>query len=115
LDVLHATARDTDDFDRLRTPTGCVDAYGSRTILQPREALVEQQAAIMIRLTEAIATESRQLAEAADATARQPVTAGYPSLGRTPTPMARGSNSDHSTPAKQKRARALRPTSRRDR
>jgi hypothetical protein len=58
LDVLHATARDTDDFDRLRTLTGCVDAYGSRTILELCETLAEQQAT-MIRLTEAIATQGR--------------------------------------------------------
>jgi glycosyltransferase involved in cell wall biosynthesis len=69
LDVLHATAQHDDDFDRLRTLTGCVDAYGSRTILELCQTLTKQQAAIS-RLTETVAAPNRQLADAADASAR---------------------------------------------
>jgi hypothetical protein len=70
LDVLHATARDTDDFDRLRTLTGCVDTYGSRTILELCETLASQQATIA-RLTEAAAVQNHRLTEMADAGARR--------------------------------------------
>jgi glycosyltransferase involved in cell wall biosynthesis len=64
LDVFHATAQDNDDFDRLRTLTGCIDAYGSRTILELCETLAGQQAAVT-RLTETIDAQTRRLAELA--------------------------------------------------
>ena len=70
LDVFHATARDTDDFDRLRALTGCVDAYGARTILELCETLASQQASIA-RLTEAVAVQSQRLTGMADNGARQ--------------------------------------------
>ena len=60
LEVFHATARDSDDFDRLRTLTGCVDAYGSRTILELCETLASQQATIA-RLTEAEQRRAKSL------------------------------------------------------
>jgi hypothetical protein len=52
LEVFYATARDTDDFDRLRTLSGCVEAYGSRTIVELCQTLASQQE-IISRLTEA--------------------------------------------------------------
>jgi hypothetical protein len=70
LDVFHATARDTDDFDRLRTLTGCVDTYGSRTILELCETLASQQATIA-RLTETVGVQNKRLADVAAASARQ--------------------------------------------
>jgi hypothetical protein len=70
LEVFHATARDSDDFDRLRTLTGCVEAYGSRTIVELCQTLASQQEVIS-QLTEAAAVQSRRLAEAADADARR--------------------------------------------
>ena len=62
LDVFHATARNDDDFDRLRRLTGAVDAYGSRIILELCETLEKQQATIA-QMTEAAATQSRRLSE----------------------------------------------------
>jgi hypothetical protein len=70
LDVLHATARDTDDFDRLRTLTGCVDTYGSRTILELCETLASQQATIA-RLTEAAAVQNQRISEMVEAAAHR--------------------------------------------
>jgi hypothetical protein len=67
LDILHATAQDSDDFDRLRTLTGCVDAFGSRTILELCDTLTQQQATIA-RLTAAAAVQNRRLLELAETT-----------------------------------------------
>jgi hypothetical protein len=69
LDIFHETARDTDDFDRLRTLAGCVDALGSRTILGLCRNLESQQQTIA-RLTEAALEQDRRLAEMAEARAR---------------------------------------------
>jgi hypothetical protein len=57
LEVFYATARDSDDFDRLRTLTGCVEAYGSRTIVELCQTLASQQE-IISRLTEAADAKS---------------------------------------------------------
>jgi glycosyltransferase involved in cell wall biosynthesis len=62
LEILYDTARDTDDFDRLRSAAGCADVLGARTIQELCGSLTKQQEAIAA-LTEALAGKDRHLAE----------------------------------------------------
>jgi glycosyltransferase involved in cell wall biosynthesis len=60
LDVLHETARDDDDFDRLRMLTGSVDPLGMRMIAELHRDLQKQRDTIS-SLTEAVANRDRRL------------------------------------------------------